>query len=324
MGEITTTTQLSTVGRWTTELSRIRGDLFSSAKNGSRIMSAFAMAEARTELMESIRNEEIKAKLIRMTDPEIAMVELANNPTEADRARICALAILTGFIPGDNEFGIFGGGGGKAGRLFVKESGYRTLFGQLGVVPSVQTDHPEYVPFGTTGKKVWRVGGRAWCDFADERYEVTFGIGENGIDFRLGINGYDSDNVAGIAAKARRQMLKMLWTMTSPVLNSDHADDESIIPQEPEPARIEQTPVETAQSYDGSIIRLRKMLHETPDKMTFVENVWTAIAEATTDGQLTEAGNALAAMKKEYSEQVLSIIRPFFKSRQLAVRSTQS
>ena len=288
MGEIATT-QLTPVGMWTNELNRIRGDLFSNAKAGNRIMSAFAMAEARAELMQSIKQEEIKAKLLRITDPEVCMVELANSPTPEDRARVCALAILTGFVPGDNEFSIFGGGG-KPGKLFIKESGYRTLFGQIGVIPNVRTDHPEYVPFGTTGKKVWRVGGTASCEFQGQVYGVEFGGGENGIDFRLGINGYDSDNVAGIAAKARRQMLKMLWTITSPVLNSDHADDDSVIPQDDAPRIKSKEPELTgrelkAKGFENWRIAAQKRITD-PEQLAKVNEYWTEIQNAKTKDAL--------------------------------------
>ena len=111
MGELTKT---NTVSDWLTRIDASRNELIDAAKNGSRINAAFAMAEARVQLIESLTDENIKARLLRMTDPRINMVELANNPTDEDRIRVCAIAILSGFCPGDDQFAVFGGkGGGK-------------------------------------------------------------------------------------------------------------------------------------------------------------------------------------------------------------------
>jgi len=72
----------------------------------------------------------------------------------------------------------------------------------------------------------------------------------------------------------------------------------------------------TERQHEASLDRLRKILSEAPDKLAFVEDVWKAIAEATTEEQLVAVGNALATMKAEYSNQVLSLIRPFYQARQ--------
>jgi hypothetical protein len=182
------------------------------------------MAEARIQLIESLTDENIKARLLRMTDPRINMVELANNPTDEDRIRVCAIAILSGFCPGDDQFAVFGGKGG--GKLYTKEAGFRTLFAHLGIVPEVSVGHPEFVPLGESGKKIWRVEGRASCSYGGKEYAVEFAGA-----MALGLPGYESDNVAGITAKGRRQLLKALWTKVSPILNDDHADDVEMIPQ---------------------------------------------------------------------------------------------
>lgn len=221
MGELT---KANTVSDWLTRIDASRNELIEAAKNGSRINAAFAMAEARVQLIESLTDENIKARLLRMTDPRINMVELANNPTEEDRIRVCAIAILSGFCPGDDQFAVFGGKGG--GKLYTKEAGYRTLFAHLGIVPEVSVGHPEFVPLGTTGKKIWRVEGKAFCTYGGKEYTVAFSGA-----MALGLPGYESDNVAGITAKARRQILKALWTKVSPILNDDHADEVEVMPQ---------------------------------------------------------------------------------------------
>lgn len=316
MGELTKT---NTVSDWLTRIDASRNELIDAAKNGSRINAAFAMAEARVQLIESLTDENIKSRLLRMTDPRINMVELANNPTDEDRIRVCAIAILSGFCPGDDQFAVFGGKGG--GKLYTKEAGFRTLFAHLGIVPEVSVGHPEFVPLGKSGKKIWRVEGKASCSYGGKEYAVEFAGA-----MALGLPGYESDNVAGITAKGRRQLLKALWTKVSPILNDDHADEVEIIPQtllieEPQqvaevvPVAVEPEPSET-EKHEPSLARIRKILGDNPDQLTFVESVWNEIAAAKTQERLEEAGKELAAMKASVSQQVLSLVRPYYQARQ--------
>lgn len=221
---------------WLDKIDSTRNELITAAKSGNRVASAFAMADARVELIESLKDETIRAKLLRMTDPEIAMVELANNPSHEDRIRVCAIAILSGFTPGDDQFAVFGGGK-QAGKLYVKERGFRTLFSHLGIVPEVRTGHPEFMPLGTGGKKIWRVGGSASCQYQGKDYSIEWD-GEQSI----GIPGYDTDNVAGISAKARRRLLQALWVKVSPILTTDQVDDDD---QDTVPVSLPQVLIET-------------------------------------------------------------------------------
>jgi hypothetical protein len=62
------------------------------------------------------------------------------------------------------------------------------------------------------------------------------------------------------------------------------------------------------------------MLQDEPDKATFVESVWNEIATASTLEKLTDAGKELASMKKQFSEKVLSLIRPFYEARQAELK----
>jgi hypothetical protein len=276
------------------------------------------MAEARVQLIESLTDENIKARLLRMTDPRINMVELANNPTDEDRIRVCAIAILSGFCPGDDQFAVFGGKGG--GKLYTKEAGFRTLFAHLGIVPEVSVGHPEFVPLGKSGKKIWRVEGKASCSYGGKEYAVEFSGA-----MALGLPGYEPDNVAGITAKGRRQLLKALWTKVSPILNDDQADDVEVIPQtmlieEPQqPVVVQPEPSET-EKHEPSLARIRKILGDNPDQLTFVESVWNEIAAAKTMEKLEEAGKELAAMKASVSQQVLSLVRPYYQARQAELK----
>lgn len=320
MAELTT---LSPTANWLSRIEASRAELIEVAKTGNRIASAFAMAEARIALIESLDDPQIKARLLRMTDPRIGMVELANSPTEEDRIRVCAIAILSGFCPGDDQFAVFGGKGG--GKLYTKEAGFRTLFAHLGIVPEITTGHPEFVALGTSGKKVWQVGGEASCEYQGKSYAVKFaGAG------RLGLPGYESDNVAGITAKARRQILKALWAKVSPILNTDQADDgpDEVVQSESAPQAIEQAPardIAADNAHDAAVLeashrkgvldRLQKILKGSPDKLALIETVFQAILDASDMKQLTEAGEALAAQKAEFSNQVLSLIRPVYESR---------
>lgn len=221
----------SPISGWLTRIESSRAQLIAAARSGSRIVAAFATADARVDLIESLEDESIRARLLRMTDPKIAMVELVNNPSDDDRIRVCGIAILSGFCPGEDQFSIFGAGRNKdgtpkSGRLYTKEAGFRTLFAHLGIVPEVKTTHPEYVKFGTAGKSIWRVGGSASCTHDSDVYSVDFSGDES-----LGITGYDSDNVAGVSAKARRRILQALWMKVSPILTSDHsAEDVDTVP----------------------------------------------------------------------------------------------
>lgn len=230
MGELVTKDK---TGDWLTRIDASRQNLISAANSGSKMKAAFATADARAELIETLKDEEIRAKLLRISGADIGMVELANNPTDDDRVKWCAIAILSGFCPGEDQFAIFGGGkdrdgNAKPGKLYTKEAGFRTLFAHLGIVPEVAIGHPEFVPLGTTGKKVWRVGGKASCEYQGTSYSVEF-TGPAA----LGLPGYESDNVAGISAKARRQMLKALWAKVSPILTQDHSEpDDDTIPQD--------------------------------------------------------------------------------------------
>lgn len=246
MGTITKSTA---VKDWLVTIEDQRQDLIEAAKSGNRVASAFAMADARVALIESLKDADIRARLLKITDADVAMVELANNPTDEDRVRLCAIAILSGFVPGDEQFAIFGGGydkkagAPKAGKLYIKEAGYRTLFGHLGIVPDVNTEHPEFVKFGTGDKRVWKVAGTAKCVYHGQQYAIDY-TGENA----LGIPGYESDNVAGVAAKARRRLLQALWITVSPILSNeaDYADDEPehVPPKNltaPEPKSFEDT-----------------------------------------------------------------------------------
>ena len=308
-------TKTSPTSDWLSRIDASRTELIEVAKSGNRVASAFAMAEARINLIESLDDEQIKARLLRMTDPRIGMVELANSPTEEDRIRVCAIAILSGFCPGDDQFAVFGGKGG--GKLYTKEAGFRTLFAHLGIVPEISTGHPEFVPLGTSGKKVWRVGGKASCEYQGKTYAVEFsGPGA------LGLPGYESDNVAGITAKARRQILKALWAKVSPILNSDQADDVSmdLTQSDEKPKAIEVTVEVSAPAkqdppasefHAGDYDRCIKMLSSDPSAASVFQDIWKTIADVKTLEELDAIAKESKTLFGTFSKDVQSKIKAF-------------
>ena len=313
----------SPISKWLTRIEQSRAMLIEAARTGNKVAGAFAMADARVDLIESLEDEAIRARLLRMTDPKLAMVELANNPSDEDRIRICAIAILSGFCPGSEEFAIFGGGrnkdgSSKPGKLYIKEAGFRLLFAHLGIVPEVHTTHPEFKALGDSGKKVWLVGGAAICDYNGLEYSVRF----DGPAL-LGIPGYESDNVAGIAAKARRRILQALWSMVSPVLTGDQADDTEIVEAtQAAPTVIEQAPVttttypqsrdEVAAGFEVSRVAMNKRLSKDPGEAAAVMDLWNAIANAKTAEALRAVGEEIARAKTLHSERDLAELRRWY------------
>ncbi len=294
MGTLTTTNKTAA---WLDRVDAARTGLIEASGSGNRVAAAFATAEARMELIESLKDPEISAKLLKMTDPQIAMVELANDPTDQDRIRVCAIAILSGFCPGDDQFAIFGGKGG--GKLYTKEAGFRTLFAHLGIVPELWVGHPEFVPLGTSGKKVWRVEGKVLCTWKGKQYIVDCtGRGQ------VGLPGYESDNVAGIQAKARRRLLQQLWAKVSPILTEDHADtfDEVI---QPEAAAIENTPPAPQSTSETTDRERQKLAFDqwhlvsqrritNAEQLATVNKYWMNICGATTKTQVKAIAEELA------------------------------
>lgn len=309
----TLTKSSSHIGQWLDRIDSIRSELISTAASGNRVASAFAMADARVELFETLKNEQIQAKLLRMTDPEVCMVELANNPTRDDRVRICAIAILSGFTPGDDQFAIFGGGrnkdgSAKPGKLYTKEAGFRKLFAHLGIVPEVKTEHPEWVEFGSSGKKCWRVGGSASCTYNGEDYSIEM-TGDN----RLGIPGYESDNVAGVAAKARRRLLQALWSMVSPILTAEHSDDDQDIPvqaQSDSPLLTQGQP--PADQWDQTRERVISRLND-PSQIEAFKGLWYSIADAQSEEDLDAVAEEIKGAKTLFQERDVEELRRLWK-----------
>jgi hypothetical protein len=321
-----------TIEGWIDRIDRSRGELIRAAESGNRVHAAFAQADARADLIESIKNEAIAAKLLRITSPEIGLVELANNPTDEDRVRIAAIALLNGFVPGDDQYAIFGGGRdrdgrAKQGKLYIKENGFRKLFSHLGIVPQVEVGHPEFAALGTNDakgqpKKIWQVIGRAFCQYRGQSYAVAFSKSNP-----IGLPGYESDNVAGIAAKARRRMLQALWQLVSPVLQVEAIDDDgNEMSEVVEPVRIEsqatQPEVTELQrdriAAESDLQRARDMVNANEEQLRFVNRSIEGINESQSLEMLKAVAEVMAEDKKQLkvSERALVILRRLYQVRE--------
>lgn len=244
MGELTKTEQLT---GWLSKVGNAQQMWAAAINSDDRLRIAFAEAEAKLALLESL-DETIAAYLLRFCDPKLQMVEVVNNPTDEEKVRITAMAILTGLVPGNDDFAVFGGKGGA--KLYIKENGYRKLFAKLAgcTAPDVQTGHPVFTDLGN-GKKVWRVSGKASCKRNNEPYDVER-VGE----FAIGIPGYDSDNVAGISAKAQRRLLQLLWRKVVNVGMDDYDEEQPAATVTVEPVKVIEQPAQQngADAWDGT------------------------------------------------------------------------
>jgi hypothetical protein len=101
--------------------------------------------------------------------------------------------------------------------------------------------------------------------------------------------------------------------------NTEVKPNAAVITQQPEQTPVEPQPSET-EKHEPSLARIRKILGDNPDQLTFVESVWNEIAAAKTQEKLEEAGKELAAMKASVSQQVLSLVRPFYQARQAELK----
>ena len=244
--------------------------------------------------------------------------------------RMCVIeAMLRGVSIVGNQFNVI------KGNFYIARNGWEAKLRKAGCTQIVPTiGKPEDVLMGTPNQKDNRqitatFAAQATCVKDGKRYAVSASVSD-GIDGRIEVSAFGKDIQAcidGLKGKAEARILKKLFFLACDATELDD-DEATVIVVEPSPAeRIEQAPVvqeppmpSTQRAHEASLDRLRKILAEAPDKLAFVENVWKAITDATTEEHLVEAGNALAAMKQEYSSQVLSLIRPFYQARQTELK----
>ena len=335
MGELIT--QDESVAQWLKTVDSARSSIVEAVKSGNRFNAAMAEAKAKLALIKAAKDPQIAGDLLAVTDPDIAMVEMVNDPSEQQRIRIGAIAMLQGFVPGKKQFSIYGGGW-KDGKerpatLYLKEAGYRTLFAQFGVVPQVEAGHAELHEFDAVDKygkkkKLWRISGHASCEFGGRKYDIKFGDGSE-----IEIAGNDSDNIAGIKAKARRAMLQILWNAASPVF-TDEVDDGGIddVPQD-NPAAITHEPTSQPEvselqrdrlAVEQQFERCRSKLENDAKQLEFFNDSVKSIDEAETLAALKSIGEAMKDRNKErkVSEQIMQELRRFWEVRQRELQVT--
>lgn len=251
---IITTTQDQIVDSWLTNVSAAQDIWFSAINEDNPLRIAFAEATAKKLMLQTLKGENAKhiaAHLLAFADPEIDMIEVVGAPAQADMIRVIAMGVITGFVPGQDEFAVFGTRNGAD--LYVKENGYYSLFSRLkgASVPDVRDGFPELTKLDN-GKLVWRVSGTASVEINGKTItqvcEGPYAIGLQAAESR-NQPGTSTDNVAGISAKARRRLLQLLWKKVRCSARIDDLDD--TVPlvaaqPEPEPARIEALPTPPA------------------------------------------------------------------------------
>lgn len=254
---VITTKEDQVVENWLTQVSAAQDVWFSALNADNQLRIAFAEANAKKLLMQTLTGENSKhiaAHLLAFAD--VGMVELIGAPSQADIVKITAMAILTGFAPGQEEFSVYNTKQGS--HLYVKENGYYKLFSKLkgAFVPTVNHGYPELTTL-PNGSMVWLFAGTASVEINKQTYSHTC----EG-DYRIGIKAAESkteagkatDNIAGISTKARRAFLQLLWKKVRCAANIDDHDETVTIIEQPssrntfrdDPAKLEAPPAPAA------------------------------------------------------------------------------
>lgn len=238
------------------------------------------------------------------------LVEGGPKPPDEKCYSVIAQAESRGFDVCTDQYSIW-----SNGKIYIKENGFRKLFEMREDCSELDTDiqPPKFMKL--QDRSCWHVPVRAWV--------TVKGRGKITVDCTVGVNGNLTDGINKIEAHAERSVLRKLWKkVTSIAMDEDEGDDtvpgSVIIVDEPK-GKIEEKPVDEPsqeKQHEGSLIRIRQILQDSPDKLTFVESVWNEIAAAKTMQALEGAGKELAVMKTEVSSQVLSLVRPFYQARQ--------
>lgn len=301
----------------TAELSRLHGDTAASLYR----------VAALKEFRKVVSAEEIKALIIAAGGDgyEVAESDKFKIPDEI-KLEGAIRAMQKGYLLSDEagpHFTVILGKGGVS--VLIKEAGHRHKLRRAGckqidVVSAAKHMRPRP---NASGKFDMVVEGKASCVLGGEVITV-----ERNADLPIILPCWETDGPDGHEAKARRRLLRDLWAKVSgdfEPIELDEVDSESQVEQIITPAKaIEIAPVEAEKSetekHEPSLARIRKILADNPDQLTFVESVWNEIAAAKTQERLEDAGKELAAMKASVSQQVLSLVRPFYQARQAELK----
>lgn len=223
----------STVNKMMDTLDAARTHWLAAVNEGNPLMVALAEADAKAAMLEQIRNQQVAAVLLRFCDPELAMTEIVGQVGDSEKIRCTGLAILSGFVPGKDEYAIFSGARNSPSKVYVKEAGYRKLLAMLpqAQIGDVQVGFPRIEQLDG-GIEVWAVEGRADCTVSGKRHVVE-ATGQFAIRLpvkRAREGNAVIDNVDGIAAKARRRLLQQLWRKATGSAFVDDANDADAVP----------------------------------------------------------------------------------------------
>jgi hypothetical protein len=241
-------------------------------------------------------------------------------------------AMIRGVGVVGNQFNII------AGRFYMARNGWEAKIRKAGctqIVPTV--GKPEDIREGKANDRGFAkftatFGAQATCMKGGQRYSVSACL-TDGIDGRIEASAFGkdmSDCLPGMKGKVEARILKKLYCLACDAIEADDEGQDNVIVIEEPVKQIEQPkpeaetavkpePSET-EKHEPSLARIRKILGDNPDQLTFVESVWNEIAAAKTQEKLEEAGKELAAMKASVSQQVLSLVRPFYQARQAELK----
>jgi hypothetical protein len=280
-------------------LDEARQHWLAAVAEGNPMLVAVAEADAKATMLQQIRQQQVAAMLLRFCDPELAMTEIVGNCGDGEKIRCTGLAILSGFVPGRDEYAIFAGKGNSPSKVYVKENGYRKLLGMLPgcQIGDVQVGFPQIETLDG-GVEVWSVPGKADCTI-DGRKIAVEATGQFAIRLPVKRSRQDNsviDNVDGIAAKARRRLLQQLWRKASGAGMIDDANEaDGVQPHEIEV--IDAGPVPQAQPQAAADPDYMQGLTE--QERDIVAEWIAEFAGANSMKQLQLAWTAFAAMAKK-------------------------
>lgn len=214
------------VGTFIGQAGKAQLAIVKSLNSGNELLSSFAKADA-CRMIIAATDDDIRSYLASIADARIGMVEViepgGRRPDDSAVADVMCLAIMNGFVPGKDQFSVYGKKSGGAS-LYVKKSGYEKWFSHLEncSIPEVKHEHPAFKKFGKADKTVWVTEGFAQCTYNGKTYRV-----DRSGAYAIAIPGYDSDQIGSVSTKVKRALLKELWQqITNYALDDNDVDDD--------------------------------------------------------------------------------------------------
>jgi hypothetical protein len=308
----------STASQMMHTLDEARQHWLAAVAEGNPMLMAVAEADAKATMLQQIRQQQVAAMLLRFCDPELAMTEIVGNCGDGEKIRCTGLAILSGFVPGRDEYAIFAGKGNSPSKVYVKENGYRKLLTMLSgcQIGDVQVGFPQIETLDG-GVEVWSVAGKADCTI-DGRKITVEATGQFSIRLPVKRSRQDNsviDNVDGIAAKARRRLLQQLWRKATGSSFIDDANDaDAVQPHEIEvidAGPVPQQPVADPDYMQGLTEAERDIVAEwiaefgNANSLKQLQLAWTAFTAMAKKEQLRDAVMTVMTAAKDERKAAL-------------------